>query len=50
MGSFVGSLVGAYATCNGKGSGLDCPKGGDAYVSKWTYKPVAQEVDFGVFV
>ncbi|KAH7262771.1 glycosyl hydrolase [Fusarium tricinctum] len=50
MGSFVGSLVGAYATCNGEGSGLDCPKGGDAYVSKWTYKPVAQEIDFGVFV
>ncbi|KAM0347387.1 hypothetical protein ACHAPU_004908 [Fusarium lateritium] len=50
MGSFVGSLLGAYATCNGKGSGLDCPKGGDAYVSRWSYKPVAQEIDFGVFV
>ncbi|KAF5679769.1 xylosidase arabinosidase [Fusarium heterosporum] len=50
MGSFVGSLLGAYATCNGEGSGLDCPKGGDAYVSRWNYKPIAQEMDFGVFV
>ncbi|KAF5570549.1 xylosidase arabinosidase [Fusarium pseudoanthophilum] len=49
-GSFVGSLLGPYATCNGKGSGVDCPKGGDVYVTQWTYKPVAQEIDHGVFV
>ncbi|KAF4458242.1 xylosidase arabinosidase [Fusarium albosuccineum] len=49
-GQFVGSLLGAYATCNGQGSGLDCPKGGNTYVKRWRYKPVAQEIDKGVFV
>ncbi|EEU38124.1 uncharacterized protein NECHADRAFT_95941 [Fusarium vanettenii 77-13-4] len=48
-GEFVGSLLGAYATCNGQGSGLDCPKGGSAYVKHWRYIPVAQEIDKGVF-
>jgi hypothetical protein len=27
-----------YATCNGSGSGLDCPKGTpDAYFTRWNY-------------
>ena len=41
-GSFVGSLVGAYATCNGAGSGLACPRGGNAYFSRWRYIGEAQ--------
>ncbi|KAL2118066.1 hypothetical protein VTJ04DRAFT_7726 [Mycothermus thermophilus] len=37
-GSFVGTLLGVYATCNGAGSGLDCPKGTpDAYFTRWNY-------------
>ncbi|KAL6866515.1 hypothetical protein ACO1O0_002626 [Amphichorda felina] len=41
-GSFVGSLVGAYATCNGEGSDVDCPEGGVANFQRWRYTPVAQ--------
>ncbi|RYP49080.1 hypothetical protein DL768_005138 [Monosporascus sp. mg162] len=43
-GSFVGSLVGAYATCNGAGSGVDCPPGGSAYFSRWRYTGIAQHI------
>ncbi|KAI1177633.1 glycoside hydrolase family 43 protein [Nemania sp. FL0916] len=43
-GSFVGSLVGAYATCNGAGSGLDCPEGGNAYFNRWRYTGEAQYI------
>ncbi|GAP84501.1 putative xylosidase arabinosidase protein [Rosellinia necatrix] len=43
-GSFVGSLVGAYATCNGAGSGLVCPPGGDAYFTRWRYHGEAQYI------
>ncbi|KAI1816242.1 glycoside hydrolase family 43 protein [Poronia punctata] len=43
-GSFVGSLVGAYATCNGAGSGVACPKGGDAYFNRWRYTGKGQYV------
>ncbi|RWA09573.1 hypothetical protein EKO27_g5535 [Xylaria grammica] len=43
-GSFVGSLVGAYATCNGAGSGVTCPEGGNAYFSRWRYTGEAQYV------
>ncbi|KAF5232561.1 hypothetical protein FAUST_8593, partial [Fusarium austroamericanum] len=49
-GQFVGSLLGAYATCNGQGKGLDCPGGGEAYVQQWKYEGKAQEIDHGVFV
>ncbi|KAK0388975.1 hypothetical protein NLU13_2552 [Sarocladium strictum] len=41
-GSFVGSLVGVYATCNGNGDGEECPDGGDAYFTNWRYTPIAQ--------
>ncbi|CAI6089700.1 unnamed protein product [Clonostachys chloroleuca] len=41
-GSFVGSLVGAFATCNGVGEGADCPAGGLASFKRWRYTPVAQ--------
>lgn len=43
-GSFVGSLLGAYATCNGAGSGVVCPEGGDAYFSHWRYTGEAQYI------
>jgi hypothetical protein len=43
-GSFVGSLVGAYATCNGEGTGLDCPAGGNAYFKRWRYTGAAQYI------
>ncbi|KAF0639662.1 hypothetical protein FPSE5266_08932 [Fusarium pseudograminearum] len=49
-GQFVGSLLGAYATCNGQGKGLECPSGGEAYVQQWKYEGKAQEIDHGVFV
>jgi beta-xylosidase len=43
-GSFVGSLLGAYATCNGEGSGTECPEGGVASFQRWRYTPVAQYI------
>jgi beta-xylosidase len=43
-GSFVGSLVGVYATCNGAGSGTSCPKGGNAYFQRWRYTGEAQAI------
>jgi beta-xylosidase len=37
-GSFVGTLIGVYATCNGAGEGLDCPAGTpNAYLTRWRY-------------
>ncbi|KAL2866109.1 glycosyl hydrolase [Aspergillus lucknowensis] len=44
-GSFVGSLLGTYATCNGEGSGVECPKGGVATFQRWRYTPVAQFIE-----
>ncbi|KAK8074033.1 hypothetical protein PG994_004932 [Apiospora phragmitis] len=43
-GNFVGSLVGAYATCNGLGSGTECPEGGVAHFTCWRYAGVAQYI------
>ncbi|KAI2620290.1 glycoside hydrolase family 43 protein [Hypomontagnella submonticulosa] len=43
-GSFVGSLVGAYATCNGEGSGVECPSGGEASFARWRYEGQGQYV------
>ena len=44
-GSFVGTLLGVYATCNGAGSGLDCPAATpNAYFSRWRYTGEAQYV------
>ncbi|KAI1416138.1 glycoside hydrolase family 43 protein [Hypoxylon sp. FL1857] len=43
-GSFVGSLVGAYATCNGVGTGVECPKGGNAYFNRWRYSGECQYI------
>ncbi|KAI0108220.1 glycoside hydrolase family 43 protein [Daldinia grandis] len=43
-GSFVGSLVGVYATCNGAGGGVQCPGGGEAYFTRWRYSGAGQYV------
>lgn len=44
-GSFVGTLIGVYATCNGAGSGLDCPSGTpNAYFNRWRYTGDAQYI------
>lgn len=44
-GTFVGSLVGVYATCHGAGNGTSCPAGtGKASFKKWRYEGVAQAI------
>ena len=45
-GSFVGSLLGVYATCNGEGAAgsLDCPAGGEAYFQHWRYLGSTQQI------
>jgi beta-xylosidase len=50
-GSFVGTLIGAYATCNGAGSELDCPSDTPkAYFSRWRYAGVSQYISATVSV
>jgi len=44
-GSFVGTLIGVYATCNGAGSGLDCPRDTPrAFFNRWRYMGSAQYI------
>lgn len=44
-GTFVGTLIGAYATCNGAGNGTTCPAGsGNAYFQRWRYTGEAQAI------
>ncbi|CZT06736.1 related to xylosidase/arabinosidase [Rhynchosporium agropyri] len=45
FGHFTGSLVGAYATCNGEGSvgSMDCPAGGNAAFQRWRYLGLTQQ-------
>ena len=44
-GSFVGTLLGVYATCNGAGEGLDCPAcTPNAYFRRWRYVGDAQYI------
>jgi len=44
-GSFVGTLIGVYATCNGAGEGLECsPDTPKAYFDKWRYTGVSQKI------
>lgn len=45
-GTFIGAMVGAYATCNGAGEGLECPKGPVPKFQRWTYEPIAQYIDY----
>jgi beta-xylosidase len=51
-GSFVGTLIGVYATCNGAGSdALDCPASTpNAWFKRWRYEGVKQWVDKGLSV
>lgn len=49
-GSFVGSLVGTYATCNGAGRGAKCPEGGVAYFQHWRYTGAAQQISADTLV
>ncbi|KAI1438468.1 glycoside hydrolase family 43 protein [Xylaria sp. CBS 124048] len=43
-GSFVGSLLGVYATCNGAGEGVTCPEGGNAHFTRWRYTGLGQYI------
>lgn len=44
-GSFVGTLIGVYATCNGAGEGIDCPADTPkAYFTRWRYDGVRQYI------
>jgi beta-xylosidase len=44
-GSFVGTLIGVYATCNGVGSELDCPADAPkAYFNRWRYTGISQYI------
>jgi beta-xylosidase len=51
-GSFVGTLIGIYATCNGAGDDvLDCPAGTpNAWYNRWRYNGMKQWVDKGISV
>ena len=43
-GSFVGSLVGVYATCNAEGTGVECPGEGKAIFQRWRYTGEVQYI------
>lgn len=43
-GSFVGSLVGVFNTCNGQGYGVECPSGGTANFNRWRYYGQGQQI------
>nr|CEG05073.1 unnamed protein product [Fusarium clavum]CEG05869.1 unnamed protein product [Fusarium clavum] len=43
-GFFVGSILGAFSTCNGAGFGKECPQGGDLLVKTWIYTGVGQKI------
>jgi beta-xylosidase len=44
-GSFVGTLIGVYATCNGAGQSLDCPSNTPkAYFNRWRYTGISQYI------
>jgi hypothetical protein len=51
-GSFVGTLIGVYATCNGAGDDvLNCPASTpNAWYKRWRYTGVKQWVDKAVSV
>ncbi|KEY71198.1 hypothetical protein S7711_02309 [Stachybotrys chartarum IBT 7711] len=44
-GSFVGSLLGTWATCNGAGTGEECPGEARAAFQRWRYTPVGQFIE-----
>jgi hypothetical protein len=43
-GSFVGSVIGAFATCNGAGTADVCPHDDIAYFQTWRYTGVGQQI------
>jgi beta-xylosidase len=43
-GSFVGTILGAFATTNGRVGNESL-----SYLERWRYTPIAQEIDFGVY-
>jgi beta-xylosidase len=43
-GTFVGSLVGVFNTCNGEGEGVECPSGGIANFGRWRYAGKGQKI------
>ncbi|KAF2029472.1 hypothetical protein EK21DRAFT_112845 [Setomelanomma holmii] len=43
-GTFVGSLIGAYATCNGAGEGERCPGDDAAVFQRWRYEGLGQQI------
>jgi beta-xylosidase len=49
-GTFIGSLVGVFATCNGAGEGDDCPDGFVAKFQRWRYTPIAQYIEADEYV
>ncbi|KAH7066293.1 glycosyl hydrolase [Paraphoma chrysanthemicola] len=49
-GTFVGSLIGAYATCNGAGEGVQCPGGEAAVFKRWRYEGLGQQIAADVIV
>ncbi|PCD29642.1 hypothetical protein AU210_012174 [Fusarium oxysporum f. sp. radicis-cucumerinum] len=43
-GFFVGSILGAFSSCNGAGFGKECPQGGDLLIKTWVYTGVGQKI------
>ncbi|KAJ2991242.1 hypothetical protein NUW58_g345 [Xylaria curta] len=49
-GSFVGSVIGGFATCNGAGTTNRCPHQDIAYFQTWRYVGLGQQISSDVFV
>ncbi|KAF2968775.1 hypothetical protein GQX73_g4850 [Xylaria multiplex] len=49
-GSFVGSVIGGFATCNGAGTANSCPHQDIAYVQTWKYVGLGQQISSTDFV
>lgn len=49
-GSFVGSIIGGFATCNGAGNADSCPHEDIAYVQTWKYVGLGQQISSTDFV
>ncbi|KAI0427035.1 glycoside hydrolase family 43 protein [Xylaria sp. FL1042] len=49
-GSFVGSVIGGFATCNGAGIANNCPHQDIAYFQTWRYVGLGQQISSTSFV
>lgn len=49
-GTFIGALLGAFATCNGAGQGDDCPGSFVGKFNRWRYTPIAQYIEADEFI